>query len=54
MRTKQQLIDLWNKANGSTKTGTAGLGFLPKAAIGTAVGTGALKAGVEYKKSKNK
>lgn len=54
MRTKQQLIDIWNKANANTKSGFTDLGFLPKAAIGTAVGTGALKAGGEYKKSKNK
>lgn len=47
-------FDLWNKTNTNTKPGFADLGFLPKAAIGTAVGTGALKAGVEYKKSKNK
>ena len=51
VRTKQQLIDLWNKANGK-KGGFADLGFLPKASIGTVVATGALKAGVEYKKSK--
>ena len=31
--------------------GFADLGFLPKLAVGTAVATGALKAGVEYKKS---
>lgn len=31
--------------------GFAELGFLPKLAVGTAVATGALKAGVEYKKS---
>lgn len=35
--------------------GFADLGFLPKLAIGTAVATGGLKAGIEYKKStKNK
>lgn len=51
--TDKELIDLWNKAN-NKQGGFANLGVLPKLGIGTAVATGGLKAGVEYKKSKNK
>lgn len=48
--TDKQLIDLYNKVNGKKLPGFADLGILPKAAIGTAVATGALKA---YSSSKN-
>jgi len=47
----QETIKRFEKATGRKLDGFSELGLLPKLALGTAVATGALKAGVEYKKS---
>lgn len=49
MQTKQQLIDLWNKANGKKLPGFADLGTVPTLGALSAVGTGIAKGAQAFK-----